>query len=107
MTITVKAAADPRSFREIRQLKDWGKLDNFKVYTITEYGNGHKFLGYTNIYTYVYNNKFYISLDILNETYKRGGERRSQVHKSFENREQANNYFREVVKGKEWEKVQG
>ena len=107
MKICVKSATDPRSFREIRELRNKGKLENFKVYEITVYGNGHKFRGYTNVYTYIYNDKYYISLDILDETYKRGGDRRRQVHKSFENREQANNYFREVVKGKEWEKVQG
>lgn len=107
MKITITSATDPRSFREIRELRNRGKLNNFKVYEITEYGNGHKFRGYTNIYTYIYNDKYYISLDILNEIYKRGGERRSHVHKSFEDKEQANDYFREITKGKEWEKVQG
>lgn len=107
MKITITSATDPRSFREIRELRNRRKLNNFKVYEITEYDNSHKFRGYTNIYTYIYNNKYYISLDILNEKYKRGGDCRSHVHKSFEDKEQANAYFREITKGKEWEKVQG
>ena len=60
MTITVKAAADPRSLREIRQLKDRGKLSNYKEYEVTVYKADNEFLGYTIIYTFEYNNKFYI-----------------------------------------------
>ena len=103
----IKATTDPKSFREIRQLRERRKLSNFKVYVIREYNTENKFVGYTNIYAFEYDNKYYISIDILNPNHKRGRDGRSSIHKSFEDKEQANNYFREVVKGKEWEKVQG
>ena len=101
------AVSDPKSLREVRQLKDWGRLSNFKEYEITVYKADNEFLGYTIIYTFEYNNKYYISMDVLNPVYRRGRDRRTAVHKSFDDREQANAYFREITKDKEWKKVKG
>ena len=99
------AVSDPKSLREVRQLKDWGRLSNFKEYEVTVYKADNEFLGYTIIYTFEYNNKFYISMDVLNHVYRRGRDRRTAVHKSFEDKEQANNYFHEIVNGTEWKRV--
>ena len=80
-------------------------LSNFKEYEVTVYKADNEFLGYTIIYTFEYNNKFYISMDVLNPVYRRGRDRRTAVHKSFEDKEQANNYFHEIVNGTEWKRV--
>ncbi|MBP5433698.1 hypothetical protein [Ruminococcus sp.] len=107
MRIYVQCAADPKSFREIRQLKDRRKLSNFKVFEIKEYKSDGEFKGYTYIYSYEYNDKYYLAMDILNPAPKhRYSDSRNSVHRTFEDKNAANDYFRKAVSGKEWKRVE-
>ena len=93
--------------RDVKRMYDAGELENHKGYEVDVLNRAGRLLTHNYLDCFTYQGKYYIYCDLHGWTYARGGgEARNRFLKEFDNKNQANAYFKKLIQGKQYRRVE-